>query len=109
MRKQQKTRKTELDAQEKRDFVCVCVYVRERGDWFWFFLYIPSLQDGDLRLLGPPFGRGADGGAHTRDRRVPADLRAKLLAAMPSLSSGRGDDQTSGNTWPEIKSVTTMN
>ncbi|GFO05924.1 transposon tf2-11 polyprotein [Plakobranchus ocellatus] len=31
----------------------------------------PSPQQGDLRLLGPPSGQGAGGGARTRDRRVP--------------------------------------
>ncbi|GFN76458.1 Arginase [Plakobranchus ocellatus] len=42
-----------------------------------------SPQQGDLRLLGPPSGRGADGGARTRDRRVPADLRADSQATVP--------------------------
>ncbi|GFO23846.1 hypothetical protein PoB_005035100 [Plakobranchus ocellatus] len=40
------------------------------------FLYIASPQQGDLRLSGPPSGQGASSGARTRDRRVPADLRA---------------------------------
>ncbi|GFN77124.1 hypothetical protein PoB_000363000 [Plakobranchus ocellatus] len=40
-------------------------------------------QQGDLRLLGPPSGRDADGGARTRDRRVPADLRAHAQATVP--------------------------
>ncbi|GFN92906.1 TBC1 domain family member 2b [Plakobranchus ocellatus] len=48
------------------------------------FLYIASPQKGDLRLLGPPSGRGADGGARIRDRRVPADLRADSQATVPS-------------------------
>ncbi|GFO03448.1 hypothetical protein PoB_002995300 [Plakobranchus ocellatus] len=43
------------------------------------FLYIASPQQGDLRLLGPPSGQGAGSGARTRDRRVPADLRADSL------------------------------
>ncbi|GFO38812.1 hypothetical protein PoB_006531700 [Plakobranchus ocellatus] len=38
---------------------------------------------GDLRFSGPPSGQGADGGARTRDRRVPADLRADSLATVP--------------------------
>ncbi|GFN99836.1 hypothetical protein PoB_002634200 [Plakobranchus ocellatus] len=42
-----------------------------------------SPQQGDLRLLGPPSGRDADGGARTRDRRVPADLREDLQATVP--------------------------
>ncbi|GFN95229.1 hypothetical protein PoB_002173500 [Plakobranchus ocellatus] len=37
-----------------------------------------SPQQGDLRLSGPPSGQGAGGGARTRDRRVPADLRIYL-------------------------------
>ncbi|GFO01851.1 hypothetical protein PoB_002835600 [Plakobranchus ocellatus] len=41
-----------------------------------------SPQQGDLRLLGPPSGRGADGRARTRDRRVPADLRADPQATV---------------------------
>ncbi|GFN88539.1 hypothetical protein PoB_001504500, partial [Plakobranchus ocellatus] len=40
------------------------------------FFYIASPQQGDLRLLSPPSGQDAGGGARTRDRRVPADLRA---------------------------------
>ncbi|GFN79260.1 hypothetical protein PoB_000576600 [Plakobranchus ocellatus] len=47
------------------------------------FLYATSPQQGDLRLLGPPSGRGADGGVRTRDRRVPADLRADSQAIVP--------------------------
>ncbi|GFO26214.1 hypothetical protein PoB_005271900 [Plakobranchus ocellatus] len=39
-------------------------------------------QQDDLRLSGPPSGRGAGGGARTRDRRVPADLRADLLTTL---------------------------
>ncbi|GFN74799.1 hypothetical protein PoB_000130500 [Plakobranchus ocellatus] len=40
-------------------------------------------QQGDLRLSGPPFGQGTGGGARTRDRRVPADLRADSLVTVP--------------------------
>ncbi|GFO50673.1 hypothetical protein PoB_007717800 [Plakobranchus ocellatus] len=36
-------------------------------------------QDG-LRLSGPSSGYGADGGARTRNRRVPADIRAGSLS-----------------------------
>ncbi|GFO37359.1 hypothetical protein PoB_006386400 [Plakobranchus ocellatus] len=46
-------------------------------------------QQGDLRLLGPPLGRGADGGARTRDRKVPADLRADLQATVPPTPLAR--------------------
>ncbi|GFN91478.1 hypothetical protein PoB_001798400 [Plakobranchus ocellatus] len=42
-----------------------------------------SPQQGDLKLLGPPSDRGADGGARTRDRRVPADLRVGSQATVP--------------------------
>ncbi|GFN86321.1 hypothetical protein PoB_001282700 [Plakobranchus ocellatus] len=40
-------------------------------------------QQGDIRLLGLPSGQGAGGRARTRDRRVPADLRADSLATVP--------------------------
>ncbi|GFO15991.1 hypothetical protein PoB_004249600 [Plakobranchus ocellatus] len=48
-----------------------------------WFLYKASPQQGDLRLSGPPSGQGAGGGARTRDRKVPADLRADSLATVP--------------------------
>ncbi|GFN90695.1 hypothetical protein PoB_001720100 [Plakobranchus ocellatus] len=41
-----------------------------------------SPHQGNLRLLGLPSGRGADGGARTRDRRVPAYLRADSQATV---------------------------
>ncbi|GFN83382.1 hypothetical protein PoB_000988800 [Plakobranchus ocellatus] len=53
------------------------------------FLYIASPQQGDLRLSGPPSGQGAGGGARTRDRRVPADLRADSLATVPPTPLSR--------------------
>ncbi|GFO13838.1 disintegrin and metalloproteinase domain-containing protein [Plakobranchus ocellatus] len=37
-------------------------------------------HQGDLRLSSPPSGQGAGGGAQTRDRRIPADVRANSLA-----------------------------
>ncbi|GFO21304.1 A disintegrin and metalloproteinase with thrombospondin motifs [Plakobranchus ocellatus] len=40
-------------------------------------------QQGDLRLSGHPSGQGASDGARTRDKRVPADLRAESLATVP--------------------------
>ncbi|GFN76911.1 hypothetical protein PoB_000341700 [Plakobranchus ocellatus] len=43
-----------------------------------------SPHQGYLRLLGPPSGRGADGGARTRDRRVSGDLRADSQATVPT-------------------------
>ncbi|GFO38558.1 hypothetical protein PoB_006506300 [Plakobranchus ocellatus] len=42
-----------------------------------------SPQQGDLRLSGPLSGRNARGGARTRDRGIPADLRADSLATVP--------------------------
>ncbi|GFN94583.1 hypothetical protein PoB_002108900 [Plakobranchus ocellatus] len=41
-----------------------------------------SPQQGDLRLSGPPSGQGAGSGARTRNRRVPADLRADSQATV---------------------------
>ncbi|GFO45250.1 hypothetical protein PoB_007175500 [Plakobranchus ocellatus] len=46
-------------------------------------MQIESPQQGDLRLSGPPSGQGAGGGARTRDRMVPAVLRADSLATVP--------------------------
>ncbi|GFN81701.1 hypothetical protein PoB_000820700 [Plakobranchus ocellatus] len=42
-----------------------------------------SPQQGDLRLSGPSTGQGADGGARTSDRGIPANLRAHSLATLP--------------------------
>ncbi|GFO34302.1 hypothetical protein PoB_006080700 [Plakobranchus ocellatus] len=42
-----------------------------------------STQQDDLRLSGPPSGRGAGGGTQTRDRRVNADLKADSLTTVP--------------------------
>ncbi|GFN74716.1 hypothetical protein PoB_000122200 [Plakobranchus ocellatus] len=39
-------------------------------------------QQGDLRLSGPPPGQGAGSRVRTRDRRVPADLRADSQATV---------------------------
>ncbi|GFO42323.1 hypothetical protein PoB_006882800 [Plakobranchus ocellatus] len=56
----------------------------------WSALDLPDIyrrnacpQQGDLRLSGPPSGQGTSGGAQTRNRRVPADLRADSLATVP--------------------------
>ncbi|GFN76588.1 hypothetical protein PoB_000309400 [Plakobranchus ocellatus] len=50
-----------------------------------------SPQQGDLRLSGPPSGQGAGSGARTRDRRVPADLRADSQATvLPTPPHNRG-------------------
>ncbi|GFO42453.1 hypothetical protein PoB_006895800 [Plakobranchus ocellatus] len=56
--------------------------IKERSEEVWF-LYIASLQQGDLRLSGLPSGQGTSGGARIHDRRVPADLRADSLTAVP--------------------------
>ncbi|GFO31800.1 hypothetical protein PoB_005830500 [Plakobranchus ocellatus] len=53
-----------------------------------WFVYIASPQQGDLRLLGPPSGQGAGGGARTRDRRVPADLREDSPATQIKIDAG---------------------
>ncbi|GFO38720.1 hypothetical protein PoB_006522500 [Plakobranchus ocellatus] len=53
-----------------------------KKEFFVFFLYIASPQQGDLRLSGPPSGQGAGSGARTRDRKVPADLRADSQATV---------------------------
>ncbi|GFN99319.1 hypothetical protein PoB_002582500 [Plakobranchus ocellatus] len=45
-----------------------------------------SPQQGDLRLSGLQSGQGSSGGARTRDRRVPADLRADSLATRRPTS-----------------------
>ncbi|GFN73567.1 hypothetical protein PoB_000007300 [Plakobranchus ocellatus] len=59
--------------------------LERRLDFAWQdgFLYIASTQQGDLRLLAPPSGRGTNGEARTRDRTVPADLRADSQATVP--------------------------
>ncbi|GFO22938.1 hypothetical protein PoB_004944300 [Plakobranchus ocellatus] len=45
-------------------------------------MYIPSPQQGDFRLSGLPSGEDAGGGARTRDRKIPADIRADSLATL---------------------------
>ncbi|GFO18574.1 hypothetical protein PoB_004507900 [Plakobranchus ocellatus] len=51
-----------------------------------FFLCIANPQQGDPRLSGPPSGQGTGGGARTRDRRIPAGLRADSLATVSPKS-----------------------
>ncbi|GFO18170.1 hypothetical protein PoB_004467500 [Plakobranchus ocellatus] len=53
-----------------------------------------SPQQGDLRLLGPPSSRSADGGARTRNRRVPADLRADSQVTVPQTPPGGGEGES---------------
>ncbi|GFN95800.1 hypothetical protein PoB_002230600 [Plakobranchus ocellatus] len=54
-------------------------------------------QQGDLRLSGPPSGQGACSGARTRDRRVPADLGADLLATLPPTAPAEENIPMVGN------------
>ncbi|GFO38718.1 hypothetical protein PoB_006522300 [Plakobranchus ocellatus] len=42
----------------------------------------PVLVAHELLTHGPPSGQGAGSGARTRDRRVPADLRAVSQATV---------------------------
>ncbi|GFO39740.1 hypothetical protein PoB_006624500 [Plakobranchus ocellatus] len=53
----------------------------------WVEGSVASPQKGDLRLYGPPSGQGADGGARTRDKRVPANLRADSQVTVPPIPS----------------------
>ncbi|GFO03392.1 hypothetical protein PoB_002989700 [Plakobranchus ocellatus] len=46
-------------------------------------MYIACPQHGDLRLSDPPLGQDISGGARTRNRRVPAELRADSLSTVP--------------------------
>ncbi|GFN74353.1 hypothetical protein PoB_000085900 [Plakobranchus ocellatus] len=75
----------------------------EYGDWYghcnhftqdeicYYFSHICCLfchpDQGDLRLSGPPSGQDASDEARTRDRRVPANLRADSLATVPPTPS----------------------
>ncbi|GFO35571.1 hypothetical protein PoB_006207600 [Plakobranchus ocellatus] len=86
-------------------FVCGCVYVYAWVCVVWFGFCIKPVhnevisgfqallqaktslaartrEQGDLRLSGPPSGKGAGGGARARDRRVPTDLRADSLVTV---------------------------
>ncbi|GFN97921.1 glucose dehydrogenase [Plakobranchus ocellatus] len=47
------------------------------------FLFSSSPQQCDLRPSGHPSGQGAGGGARTRDRMTPADIRADSLVTVP--------------------------
>ncbi|GFN76367.1 hypothetical protein PoB_000287300 [Plakobranchus ocellatus] len=67
---------------------------KEKGSGF---IYIASPQQGDIRLQGPPSGRGADDGARTRDRRVPADVRADSQATLLSTPRRKGKDLKKAN------------
>ncbi|GFO37777.1 hypothetical protein PoB_006428200 [Plakobranchus ocellatus] len=49
------------------------------------FVYIACLQQGDLKLSGPPSGHGAGCRARIRNRRAHADLRAGSLPTVPPM------------------------
>ncbi|GFO32818.1 hypothetical protein PoB_005932300 [Plakobranchus ocellatus] len=55
------------------------------------FGYCVGPQQGDLRLSGPPSGQSAGGETLTRNRRVPADLRADSLATVPPTPPSKYD------------------
>ncbi|GFN79883.1 hypothetical protein PoB_000638900 [Plakobranchus ocellatus] len=59
------------NAQEMKKFMAIVISSKRRCS-----------TQGDLRLSGPPSGQGASSGARTRDRRVPADLRADSQATV---------------------------
>ncbi|GFO07492.1 hypothetical protein PoB_003399700 [Plakobranchus ocellatus] len=51
------------------------IAVAVRNEYQAFKQYLrASPQPGELWFSGPPSGQGADGGARTRDTRVPEDL-----------------------------------
>ncbi|GFN91646.1 hypothetical protein PoB_001815200 [Plakobranchus ocellatus] len=52
--------------------------------WSFIFAVHGTLfpQQGDVRLSGHPSGQVTGSGARTRDRRVPADLRADSQATV---------------------------
>ncbi|GFN88168.1 hypothetical protein PoB_001467400 [Plakobranchus ocellatus] len=52
-------------------------------------------QQGDLWLSDLPPGQGAGDGARTHDRRIPADIRADLLATVPPTPR-RGQEEKEG-------------
>ncbi|GFO39524.1 hypothetical protein PoB_006602900 [Plakobranchus ocellatus] len=70
--------------------------------------YIANPQQGDLRLSGPLSRQSAGGGARTRDRRVPADLRADSLVTAPPTPpySRQSDVAGSSNASPSSNSTT---
>ncbi|GFO49732.1 hypothetical protein PoB_007623700 [Plakobranchus ocellatus] len=69
-------------------FFMLCILQLQVNSLSAGFLYIASPHQGDLRLSGRPSGQGASGGARTRDRRIPADLRVDSLPTVrPSPAS----------------------
>ncbi|GFN76968.1 hypothetical protein PoB_000347400 [Plakobranchus ocellatus] len=61
-------------------------------------LYIFSLQLGDFRLSGTPSGQGASDGVRTRERNVPADLRADWLSTVPRRPHALREDERQADT-----------
>ncbi|GFO30995.1 hypothetical protein PoB_005750000 [Plakobranchus ocellatus] len=53
-------------------------------------LQISGPQQGDLTLSGPLTGQGTGGGAQTRDRMVPVDLRVDSLMTVPPTQRPAG-------------------
>ncbi|GFN93665.1 hypothetical protein PoB_002017100 [Plakobranchus ocellatus] len=51
----------------------------------YYFFSTACPQEDDLGFLDPPSGQGAGDEARTRDRRVPADLRAGSLFTEPPM------------------------
>ncbi|GFO41752.1 hypothetical protein PoB_006825700 [Plakobranchus ocellatus] len=78
------------------NFMCQLLFQQ----WFGF-LYKASPQQSDPRLSGPPSGRGSDGGARTREKWIPADLRADSLATVPPtpLAAVVGREAKKGKKW----------
>ncbi|GFN84031.1 hypothetical protein PoB_001053700 [Plakobranchus ocellatus] len=72
------------------------------------FLYIASPQQGDLRLSGPPSGQGAGSGARTRDRRVPADLKADSQATVLPSKFRDNDDEMIGTWYTRLNICTVL-
>ncbi|GFN92448.1 hypothetical protein PoB_001895400 [Plakobranchus ocellatus] len=54
---------------------------------------VKNPQQGDLRLSGPPSGQNDNDGTRTRNRRVPADIRADSLATEPPTAKLFGPRQ----------------
>ncbi|GFO28358.1 hypothetical protein PoB_005486300 [Plakobranchus ocellatus] len=61
----------------------------------WYFGYVASSQERDLRFSNPPSGQDAGGEAQIRDRRVPCRFRAvynKVISGFSGPPSGQGAD-----------------
>ncbi|GFO18551.1 hypothetical protein PoB_004505600 [Plakobranchus ocellatus] len=71
-----------MEGLKTRDSPCRGLAIEEKksSQSFIFTFWTSSSKQGDLQLSGAPSGQTAGGGARTRNRRVPADLRADSLA-----------------------------